>query len=259
MSKFALKLIENIRTHDITSYAAQCAYFLVLSLFPFAIMTIMVLTNVGYDFLSHAGISFNTLPPEVEQLLKEYFAYSNKFSSLQFSPFIITLIWMSSNAMSAVIKAFNVVNNLEASENRNYFHKRFVAVLALFIMIMMVVLFIYASTIFLNSFVKVVLRFLILTCALVVLYYILPNVKRRVLNIIPGALIAGVLFIATTYTFGFFMENFTRYSLIYGSLSSIILLLILLFLLAYILILGEEINALICAVMKQKRGESDKL
>ncbi len=257
MPKFLLKLIANIRAHDITSYAAQCAYFLLLSLFPFVIMLIMVLTNVGYDFLNHAGIAFNALPPEVEQLLKEYFAYSNKFSSLQFSPFIITLIWMSSNAMSAVIKAFNVVNNLTASENRNYLHKRFISVLALFIMIMMVVLFIYASTILLNGFVKIVLRFLILTCALVVLYYILPNVKRRLLNIIPGALIASVLFIATTYTFGFFMKHSTRYSLIYGSLSSIILLLILLFLLAYILILGEEINALISDVINQKGRQSN--
>ncbi len=254
MKGLFIQLINNIKKHDITSYAAQCAYFLLLSLFPFVIITIMLLTNLGYDYLDHTIGVFNRLPAEIGQMLKDYFTYSNNFSSVQFSPFIITIIWMSSNAMGALIKAFNVVNNLAVSENRNYFHKRFVAVLVLFIMIIMVVLFVFVSTVLMPVFIKFALRFIMLTFSLFVLYYILPNVKKRYYNTLPGALTASVLSTAITYTFGYFITNFTRYSVIYGSMSSIILLLLLLFLLAFILILGEEINALV----SQRRNAKNK-
>ncbi len=207
---------------------------------------------MGYDYLNHRVGLLSGLPDEIEVLLKEYFAYSNAFTSLQFSPFVITIVWMSSNAMSAMINAFNVVNDLPFSQKRSIFKKRFVAVLALFILILILVLFIFISTLLNNTFVVIAFRFAVLTGALSVLYYVLPNVKKTLIQIIPGALLASFLFMLTSYTFGYFMKNFTRYSVIYGSLSSIILLLILLFLLAYIILLGEEINVLLGDVRKRE-------
>ncbi len=243
MNKLFLKLKKNVSAHDITSYAAQCAYYLLLAFFPFIIIIIMVLTNMGYEYINSLIDSFARLPDQILELLQDYFTYSNKFSSLEFSPFIITIILMSSKAMGALMKAFNIVNDV--TETRNFFYTKLISIIALIIVLFMIVVSIYISSMITNEVLQMAINSIILTISISSLYYILPNKKRKSSEIIPGAFLSTVLLIITVYTFGYFISNFTKYSAIYGSMSSVILLMILLYLFAFILMIGEELNALV--------------
>ncbi len=243
MKEMLLKLRKNVSSHDITSYSAQCAYYLLLSFFPFLIIIIMVLTNMGYEYINSIINSFSQLPPQIIDLLKDYFTYSGNFSSLEFSPFIITILLMSSKAMGSLIKALNIVN--DTKDSRNYFFKKFISVVSIIIVIIMIVFSIFISLIDLNPSIKGILNFLILTASISMLYYVLPDKKRKIIEVLPGSFLASVLLIITVYFFGYIIINFTKYSAIYGSMSSIIFLMILLFLFAFIIMTGEELNVLL--------------
>ena len=68
-----------------------------------------------------------------------------------------------------------------------------------------------------------------------------PNTKWRWLT--PGSLAATLLWLAATLGFGFYVANFGRYNATYGSLGAVIVFLTWLYISAYILLIGGELNA----------------
>ena len=72
------------------------------------------------------------------------------------------------------------------------------------------------------------------------IYMFMPNIKTRWRHIWPGALFAAILFETVKNLFIYYLANFTGYELVYGSLASVIILLVWIYLSAYILIIGAE-------------------
>lgn len=75
-------------------------------------------------------------------------------------------------------------------------------------------------------------------------YRILPARNVTLRTVWPGALIAGILWMVSLKVFSFYVARFANYSLLYGSLSNLVLLLIWFYYSALILLLGAEISAL---------------
>ncbi|MBQ8234981.1 MAG: YihY/virulence factor BrkB family protein [Bacilli bacterium] len=87
--------------------------------------------------------------------------------------------------------------------------------------------------------------------SLIVLYFVISliyilsnNNKLTLKDVSKGSLFASLAWCLTTLLFTFYIENFTSYDIIYGSLSSIIVLLIWIYILSYILVIGIAINTL---------------
>lgn len=62
-------------------------------------------------------------------------------------------------------------------------------------------------------------------------------------NALPGAMIATIGWVAVSWGFSFYVSNFGQYTVIYGQIGGVIVLLIWLYLAAFIIIIGGEINA----------------
>ena len=71
--------------------------------------------------------------------------------------------------------------------------------------------------------------------------------------VVPGALGASVALAAASVIFSILMSNSTRYSLIYGSLASVIILLVWLYLCGNILIMGNAVNYVLFVHRKEAR------
>ena len=82
--------------------------------------------------------------------------------------------------------------------------------------------------------------FLLILTVFLLLYKFIPNTRTRWRYVWPGALLAAILFEIAKTLFMFYLENFANYQLIYGSITSIIGLLIWIFYSAFIMILGAE-------------------
>jgi len=84
--------------------------------------------------------------------------------------------------------------------------------------------------------------FLIFYTGICAIYYFAPAVHKRLRFFNFGALIASVLGILVTNLFSFYLANFNSYNKLYGSIGTLIALMVWIYLVALILILGFEIN-----------------
>jgi membrane protein len=90
---------------------------------------------------------------------------------------------------------------------------------------------------------RLVVSALILFLIFTGLYWIAPNVKLSCRSAFPGAGFATVGWILSSYALSFYVSKFNNFSLTYGSIGAIIVLLIWLYISGFIIILGGEINA----------------
>jgi membrane protein len=85
--------------------------------------------------------------------------------------------------------------------------------------------------------------FLLLLAVFLILYKLIPNTKTHWRYVWPGALLAAILFEGARMLFIYYLEHFANYQLVYGSIASIIVLLIWIYYSAYIMILGAEFSS----------------
>jgi membrane protein len=75
------------------------------------------------------------------------------------------------------------------------------------------------------------------------LYYFGTAEKKQVRFFSPGAFMTSILFILTTYLFGIYIDNFSNYNELYGSIGALLILMLYIWLNSIILLLGFELNA----------------
>ena len=93
---------------------------------------------------------------------------------------------------------------------------------------------------------------LVMYFALYFLYALPQDTHLRARDLYPGVLAALLGWMVTAYLFSWYVENFASYSLFYGSIGAVIVLLIWLNFTAAILILGAELNGTLIALRKDK-------
>jgi membrane protein len=91
----------------------------------------------------------------------------------------------------------------------------------------------------LSWLVSAIILFLIFTG----LYWVAPNIKLRCRSAFPGAAFATIGWIISSLGLSFYVANFNSFSFMYGSIGAIIVLMTWLYISAFIIILGGEINA----------------
>ena len=173
-------------------------------------------------------------------------------------------IWSSSSGIKAVMKAINKAYDYK--EHRNYFKLRFMSMIftvALLLMIILVFLTLIFGEVLTNelfnllgisfffstlwSYMRIIipLSFMILTFAL--LYKYSPSRKKghkiKFRSTLPGAIFATLGWTITSILFSYYVNNFGRYAITYGSLVGVILLFIWLYISSIIIVLGGEVNA----------------
>ena len=83
-------------------------------------------------------------------------------------------------------------------------------------------------------------------------YHWLPNVSQRWREVVPGAMVAAVLWLALAALFSWYLKQATFYALTYGSLAGVIITLVFFYMSAGILILGAEFNG----ALRERNRES---
>jgi membrane protein len=84
--------------------------------------------------------------------------------------------------------------------------------------------------------------FMLIAAVFLLLYKFIPNTKVYWADIWRGAILGAIMFQFALFGFTFFLQNFSAYNLIYGSLTSLVVLLIWIYISSFILILCAEIN-----------------
>jgi len=228
----------------------------------------MLLTNLSISYADEMITIYKVIPEEAAVVIQDYLEYTKQFSNSFLSPLIVISIWMSSNAIIALMKAFNVAYAIE--ETRNYFYRKLIAIVCTIMTLLLIIggLVIPNIGIYVMNFIrrymevpemnetffryfKALISLGIFVIVLGSLYFILPNKKVKFKEVIPGTIFSFLGLVIISYLFAYFVREFSRYSIVYGSLAAVIILLIWLFLCGLILMLGGEINAIKYEKMKK--------
>ncbi len=79
------------------------------------------------------------------------------------------------------------------------------------------------------------------------IYSIVPTQRLRLRDALPGTVAATMGWLAASIGFSVYVENFSKYTLLYGSIGAMIVLMLWLYLTGAVLIMGSELNAVIYA------------
>jgi Ribonuclease BN-like family. len=264
-------LIRRIYKHDVFGLSAQLAYFFLLSLFPLLITIFSILPFLPIDEEDILVFFEEFAPGETLTLIRNTLAeiMSNHSGGL-LSAGIIFTIWSASVGMGAIIRALN--RAYEVRETRPFFVVR--AMSALLTVVMVFVFFIalllpvFGKQIglllsarfgFTKEFLQAwntlrwVLSFIILLVVFSALYLLAPSQKIKKVIFFPGALFSTFGWMLTSYGFSYYVGNFGNYTVTYGSLGVIIVLMIWLYLSAIIIMIGGEVNAVYALLKKERR------
>lgn len=249
-----------IKEHHVNEYAIQCAYYVILSFIPFLILlfSLIQFTTIGKEavFFLTRDIFPGNIGDFMEGIVKE--ASFKSIGTLSIS--IVFLLWSSGRGFFALCKGFNYI--YETREEYNYWYIRLKSVICiiLFIVILVVALllitfgrsiadFLQNKYAYLSTTLSIVFKLrllwqiIALFIVFLLMYKFVPNHKVKFRNQIPGAIFSAVGWCIVSWIFAGYLDVFKNFSVIYGSLTSIMLLMIWVYWCMYILLLGGEINS----------------
>lgn len=261
---------KKVKEDDVIGLGAQLAFFFLLSLFPLLIFLVTLLPYLPLTQDDLLGIIADFAPGDtisfIETNLNDIMGRQNR-TLLSFG--IIATLWAASNGMNGIARALNKAYNVK--ESRSFIVQRGMAIVftvaMIFVFLIALLLPVFGKLLGVYLFSKFglsseflsiwnTLRWLISTLIIfivfLILYWLVPNKKFKCSDAAPGAIFATVGWLAVSFGFSFYVNNFGNYSMMYGSIGAVIVLLIWFYLSGIILILGGEINALVSS-RKNKR------
>lgn len=189
---------------------------------------------------------------------------NNERSGLLSFGFILAL-YFSSNAMIGIMRSFNKMNYIGFSQ-RNALHDRWVAIkltLYMFIIILLSVVALVSRgavltwlgienpavrTLIFN--VRWVVLILLFFLCISFIYRHAPAVHKKWKYINPGSILATFMMIACTMGFSYYVANFGNYNKLYGSIGTILILMVLIYFNSLVLLIGFELNVSISSLRK---------
>ena len=256
-----IKRIFNLITRpEMKILPGQLAFFIILAIFP-------LLTLVGY--ISSQMLFFiepivdtlgKIIPENVMQIILPFVENSHITGNVLFF-MIVGFILVSNGTYSIIITS----NELYSIKNDDYIKDRvkafFMIILLMFLFIFIFVVLAYGNTIIeklmslealssINNhiyFVFVLLKwpiaFILIFWILKIIYTISPDEKISSKFMNKGALFTTVGWIVTTAVYSYYVSNIANYTLFYGSIAGIIVMMIWIYILTYIFVMGIAINA----------------
>lgn len=194
---------------------------------------------------------------------------NNRRGELLSSVFILSIFLMA-NGINAIFGGFETSYHVEINRSmvKQYLVATGVALIIAFLLLITVAVLIYFEIYILRHFNlygyikdqesgvligKSVFLIMIIYLVIAILYYFGTTEGRQNRFFSPGALLTTLLIIITTYLFGVYLENFSNYNEIYGSIAALLILMLYIWINSNILLLGFELNAAINRIKKRKQ------
>lgn len=268
--------VKGLMDGAITTRASSIAFKFFLALFPAIIFVFTLIPYIPIENFQTAllGQLHDAVPENFYILLSSTITdiVSRQQGGLLSLGFLMAL-YFASNGFLGLIVAFN--NTAHSIETRKVVQQYLISIVLMIIISLLVIVstaLILIGTgamnylmrhdmlngefvIFLIKFGKWLVVLLLIFFAISFMYYLAPAKKQRFRFISAGGTLATLLFIATTLGFNFYVDNFARYNALYGSIGTIIVIMMWLYLNSISLLVGFELNASISSAKKSLAKE----
>ena len=250
------KVWEAFNKMEMRVLPGNVAFFFVLAMIPIMTITLYIVSYFSISFNSVISFIKDVLPDEAGKIIIDII--SGKGFDGSIGTFNVIAFFVASNGTYAII---NASNTLYKVNNNDTLRERIKSVVLLVILILLIVFLIIVPVLggtLLNLFnngvayekVKVVyhlfkwpLTFFMIFITLKLIYTIAPSKRIASRTTTYGALFTTFWWTIATAIFSYYLKYFANYNVIYGNLSSIIILMIWVYLISYVFVMGIAINA----------------
>lgn len=238
------QIYDKFSKDEMTVYAAQASFFTIIAAFPFIMLLMAMIQLIPTITKSNLlQVITSLVPANLKSLVFGVVEniYTNSPATV-LSVTAIAAIWSASRGMLSIERGLNRVFGKQ--KKRNYVVTRMICagytIIFMLICILTLVLLVLGSSIqgfvehhfpvvaeithYVISFRTVLL--LILTICFTFLYTYVPEKKQHFKKQLPGAIFSTLGWIAFSFAFSIYFNNFSNFSVMYGSLTAIVLLML---------------------------------
>jgi membrane protein len=254
----------------LTTRASAIAFSFFTAIFPFLLFVIIIIPYIPIDGFQSDFLDFlNTfLPPQTSGFFEtNIFENINdgQHGSLLSTVFLLSMFLMA-NGVNAIFSGFEHSYHEQLTRNvfKQYLYAFGVALILAFLVVLTVGVLGYTQIYVITPLYENILgkdietsksgivwlnlaKYLFATIMIYIgtatLYYFGTKEGRQSRFFSVGALFTTLLIICSSYLFGLYIENFSKYNELYGSIGALLILLFYLWLNSNILLLGYELNA----------------
>ena len=266
------RVMEVTSLNQIPLFSAHACYFMVLAAFPGLLLVLGILRYTPLEVADLTSLLDGLLPaalmPAVTRLISSTYSHT---STAIVSVSALAALWSASRSIYGLIIGLNAIYGVK--EDRGYFYTRSISVVYMFLFLVVLLL-----TLVLNVFGQMILdhlwlpdypffafltdvvnlRYLLLlllqTALFIAMYSALPNRKNKPSECVPGAVLASVGWQAFSAVFSLYVENFSQYANIYGSVYAVALSMLWLYCCIFIIFLGGAFNRFLAWYRQEKNA-----
>lgn len=259
IGKTIIGFIDTMGRQNTTAYAAQAAYFIILSLIPFLLL---LMTSVKYTSLTRNEVIsalMQICPKEFTGFIRSIVneVYEKSLGVVPISALLA--MWSAGKGIQALTNGFNVI--YQVKETRNFFAERiraiFYTLVFLVSIILTLILQVFGNSLqrrlsmylpFMDKLVtmiismRVVITVSTLCLVFLMIYKFLPNRKATFRSQLPGAILTAICWSVFSFGFSLYIDFYSGTSNMYGSMTTIVLILLWMYFCMMFIMIGAQVN-----------------
>ncbi len=259
IKRYWKKLLNILKKPEMRILPSTIAFHIILAIIPLLTIVVLIASFFGISIDLVTKLVSNIMPTQVSDIIVN--VISGKGFDQSVGIFNIVAFFLASNGTYAVI---NTSNTLYKIKNRSAWKARLSSV-ALLLIIILLFLFLLLVPVFGGSIIRLMSRadimpnfekealmiynvmkwpisILIIYFNIKLIYAVAPSKNIKGEETTYGAMFTTVCWILSTIIFRFYLGHFARYDILYGNLSSIIIMMVWMYFLSYIFVFGMAIN-----------------
>lgn len=272
--RFSTVLIHRYLRHRVGTQSAALAFYLLFMLFPFLIFISALLGMLQLHVAAVVDAAAELLPQEVLEVLERYLSHIGASPNPRLMLFGLTFsVYFPMRTTNALMRAVRTAYHLGPPRNTaRHILKSLLYTGLLMVTVMLTLVLTTVSDRWLTYGVQrlglpvmvarlwALLRFPLIGAAgffaLLLLYALAQDTRQPWKNLWPGTLAALCIWLLFSWAYTWYVEHIAHYSLLYGSIGAVIVLLIWLNMTAAVLIMGAEWNGVRIGMRKEQMADA---
>ena len=261
LGQTAAQMIRRYYLHDVARDSAALTYYLLFAIFPLLIFVSTLLGVLELDIASITAVLAPILPSDVVDIIRTYLEYVAANQSRQLLWFsLVFSIWFPMRSTGCLMHSLRKAFGRSAPENilLGQLRTLLFTIWMIFVIGLTLALVVVGrrALYFLSGFLPLsetfisvwgYLRFIILglvmAISLGILYQLALGQRRPLREVLPGVGSSLAAWLLLSMAFSYYVENMARYAQLYGSIATIVVVLLWLYMSGQVLILGAELSA----------------
>lgn len=262
------QVLEIFQKHRLNASAAHAAFFIMLSFIPCIILLFSLLQFTSIEKTDVLVFVQNIVPTGMLTFVTGIVGEAYNKTATTVSVSALAALWSAGQGMMALTQGLQSI--AEIKETRNYFAVRLRATLYTVVLLLSIIVFlllgvfgnamlemlmmkfpITAYVVNLIIDVKNIFLLLFATVIFTLIFRFMPGNEIPLNQHLPGAIITSVGWFVYSYAFSIYVEKFSGFANMYGSLTTIVLIMLWLYFGMYMTLIGAEFNQLLVKIREK--------